>query len=438
MSMNHDYHSIRTSTKWKKAVKTPLFLLFHVMLAAVIGFLALWSVYSLPTASIDKNVKASSSVFSNEGTFPNLFKWCTSKLDNFTDAVMLLEASNDYEADSMQKAMLNYRGSIDDKTPCDTLIAHYENGVEFTEHVTYPRYWHGYLVWLKPLLLVFNYQTIRIINGILQIIAVIWICFRLWEKGKNALILPIALTYGMLMPVALSYSLQFSSCFYIVALSILLLLYTSKNKAHYVFLYAGVLTAYFDLLTYPIAAFGIPAVMYLALYNKDGLKKKLVKLFALGACWGFGYIGMWSLKWLIGGIITGVNVLEDAQAAIRFRISRSYNGTNYSLSNCINTCVNLFAKTPCTYLVCLYCLWESFMIVRNWRKKHIALKDCLSLCLPFVLVALLPLVWYAITLNHSTIHAFFTNKALSVSVLALMMLFTNIARFQKNTLARNQ
>ena len=426
---NHSFFP--ENIKWKKSVKTLLLLLLNVIVAAVIGMLALCGVYSLPTASIDKNVRASASVFSREGCYPKLYKWCTSQLDNFTDAIILLEAANSVEADSFQKAMLNYRGKIDDKSPYDVLIAHYEEGIEFTKNTTYPRYWHGYHIWIKPLLLIFNYQTIRIINGVFQLGIGVWICYRLFRMKKTEFIIPLGITYGMLMPVTLAKSLQFSSCFYVAAFSVLLLLYSGKQKACYVFLYAGILTAFFDFLTYPIATFGIPAVMYFALYREEYVKGNLVRLLNLGVCWGVGYIGMWSLKWIICGMITGVNVLENAQSAIQLRTSRSYNGKTFSLFNCVKTCFDQFTKTPCTYMVCAYCLWKSIMTVKNWRKNRISTSGYLNICIPFVLIALLPLAWYAMALNHSSIHIYFTNKAISVSVFALMILFTSIAGSKK-------
>lgn len=437
MIKDSDKISVQAEGKWKREIRMILLLLFNIISASIIGTLALCGAYSLPTTPIDRNVKASVAVLSSEGIYPILYDWCTSKLDNATDAVMLLEAANNYDVDSIQKAMLNYRGKIEGKTSFDTLIAHYENGTDFTDNVTYPRYWHGYHIWLKPLLCFFDYQAIRIINCIFQVAIGICICYTLFKKKKVEYIIPVVLTYGMLMPIALAKSLQFSSCYYIAALSVLLLLHTSKNKARYVFLYAGVLTAYFDFLTYPIATFGIPAVMYYSLYKDDRLKEKLLKLIGFGFCWSLGYIGMWGLKWFIGGIIAGVNIFEDAQGAIQFRISRSYNGTNFTILNCISTCLHLFFKTPCSYFVCGYCLWKSILTVKNWGKSHVSIKGCLDICIPLALLAFLPLLWYAVALNHSSIHDYFTNKALSVSVFALMMMFTNIACSKKRALILN-
>lgn len=37
----------------------------------------------------------------------------------------------------------------------------------------------------------------------------------------------------------------------------------------------------------------------------------------------------------------------------------------------------------------------------------------------YIVVSLAPLIWYAFATNHSQIHAWFTNKACAVSVMAI-------------------
>lgn len=66
--------------------------------------------YSLLIAPIENHVNSSAAIFEEEGAYPSLFSWSTSQLDNFTDAVMLLEAADDTANSAINKAMLVYRG----------------------------------------------------------------------------------------------------------------------------------------------------------------------------------------------------------------------------------------------------------------------------------------------------------------------------------------
>ena len=48
-----------------------------------------------------------------------------------------------------------------------------------------------------------------------------------------------------------------------------------KNKYGYFFLIIGMMTSFFDLLTYPVATFGIPIILFFILENKslkEGIK----------------------------------------------------------------------------------------------------------------------------------------------------------------------
>ena len=60
-----------------------------------------------------------------------------------------------------------YRG-INGGAPVPALIDRYLYGLEYTYYHPYTRYWHGFLIIIKPLLEFFSLYGIRIINGIAQ------------------------------------------------------------------------------------------------------------------------------------------------------------------------------------------------------------------------------------------------------------------------------
>ena len=150
-----------------KAVKTAGLLLLSLLSAACIGTLLLCGAYALPTGPIDENVRKSAEILEKEGTYPSLFSWCLSTLDNFTDSYMLLEAADPTEEPLLHRALLN-RPGVGSRDPRKALTDHYLGGEPFPEGTGYTRYWHGYQIWLKPLLSVTTYGGIRILNGIFQ------------------------------------------------------------------------------------------------------------------------------------------------------------------------------------------------------------------------------------------------------------------------------
>ena len=94
-----------------KSVKTFGIMLGCIVLSAILGTLLLCGAYLLPTESMEKNVRNSAEIFVREDTYPELYSWCTSTLDYFSDAYMLLEASYYSEGTVLERALRNVRVS---------------------------------------------------------------------------------------------------------------------------------------------------------------------------------------------------------------------------------------------------------------------------------------------------------------------------------------
>lgn len=417
-----------TAKYLKKGVAAVLNLVF----AVAVGTAFLFGAFSLPVDSIEQNVSESASVMQEEGTYRYIFTWCISRLDNFTDSIMLLEAADDTDASLSDKVFNVYHGAVTDSNPQETLVKHYNDGVPFSEKIDYARYWHGYLVILKPLLTIMNYNSIRILNGIVQTALFAVICALLYKQKLKAFIIPYALCYLMLMPVALANSLQFSSCYYIFTVStiVLLLLKNSKiNKAvPWVFLNIGIAVAYFDFLTYPVVTFGIPAVFYLVLRSGDSLETRLGNTVRMGLCWCFGYGGMWASKWIVASVITGTNVIENAFSSVEERMSSvSADGlTKYTVFSSEVTNFSTFLWTPIAILVVVFC---SIVAYKYICKKRLDLAKAGSIILPFAVIAVINILWYAFTVNHSSVHFWFTNKTCVTSCIAILFALVSVAKY---------
>ena len=255
-------------------VKSAGIVILNLFAAVVLGVVLLTAAYSLPSKNIGKNAKKSAEILQPESSYPILFSWCTSKLDNQDDAIMLAEASySNSESSALETALMAYRGEIEGGGIFHSFVSHYISGAEYTDRVSYSRYWHGYHLFLNPLLEIMDYGGIRILNSIIQFLLVILVSVLLAKRNAGLFILPYIFTYLMLNPLVLGKSMQFSSCFYLFTFGIItLLMLPDGNRSKYaflVFLNIGIWTAYFDFLTYPIAAFGIPAVLYIVLLGRE-------------------------------------------------------------------------------------------------------------------------------------------------------------------------
>ncbi len=97
-------------------------------------------------------------------------------MDNYTDTLMLFEAASADELPPLQAMMTNTAYNVDNfETLADDLAWYIEKdwstGAQRTdapalEPFSYARYWHGYLIWLRPLLLLMPYTGVRIVQYI--------------------------------------------------------------------------------------------------------------------------------------------------------------------------------------------------------------------------------------------------------------------------------
>ena len=264
-------------------MKKTLFTYITAFLCSVIGgsFL-LAAAYALPQRSIDKHVEESVAVLTEEGNYPVETPGILGTMrDNYTDAIMLNMASYDSKYPLLQKAFGNYKKRNSDKYAV-TWLEHRND--KDAKSVSYARYWHGYLVPLKLLLEVFNYQQIRSLIIFTDLLLIVWICLLMQKKGRNRYIFPFLITLMFFPLNIVGKSLQFSTVFIPVLLEILVMLKYEKNfHAQYglLFLFSGIVTAYLDLLTYPLVRkrrrrrFLMSFVRNTRLLN--GIKKPLAK-----------------------------------------------------------------------------------------------------------------------------------------------------------------
>jgi len=407
-------------------------LLVRVLAAVLAGVLLLTLVYCIPTEPIEQNLALSAEVFAAEGVMPELFPWCTSILDNQTDAVMLSHAAHTTAESPIVQAMTANRHHIDGLDSPAALVAHYLGGQPFDTQIPYYQYWHGYLVFLKPLLYFTTYQGIRLINTFAQAVLLILLCGLMLRKGLKRCLVPFLISLAFLMPVTLAMSLQFSTCYYILTLGSIAILLAKDHldqKDAFIFLYIGIATAFFDFLTYPIATLGIPAVFYFSILTCKNIQESFSRGVKICFSWGFGYGIMWAGKWLVGSLITGINILTTASSKIAERTSvntTSQGSLVEDLYTALSINIRSFLHSPVVLILALYVLTVLFLLFLSWKKKRFTVSEAATALFPFLVLAFLPPIWYMVTANHSTIHHWFTYKALIVSAFAGMCALTHL------------
>lgn len=160
--------------------------------SAVVGTLLLVLVFLLPVGPMRKNVEKSVSDMLKTGDeIPEdaFSQYLWKNRETYTDAIMVQNAIERLpDKNAYEHAMWMYHYDLEEDvwTPEDSLKAFcesHENVNNMYLHI-YARYWHGYLLYLKPLLLLFSWQHVVWLELLAQIALMIWVLVTAIRKKK--------------------------------------------------------------------------------------------------------------------------------------------------------------------------------------------------------------------------------------------------------------
>ncbi|MEX1551508.1 hypothetical protein [Enterococcus sp. C50] len=362
--------------------------------------LTLAAAYSIPDRFLSSHVDSSIKVFEKEGEYPaiNSANETGTKLDNFTDKLMV------------KKSMKNHKLSL------------IENIMSING---YPRYWHGYQVFLRPLLAVMSLGSIRMIYASLLFLLIGIISHFLIKRTDIYLGIAFLLSLAVANVAVFFFSMQFSNILLLTLFALLLLLvkpklFQEKSNTLLYFFSIGSLANFFDLLTTPLISWGLPIIVLFYINSKDisrqdtSLGKKLGLFLSTGFFWSIGYGLTWLSKWLISSVILKQNVVRDAFNRILFRTEGS---DKYPLQRLTMLKENFALMYPKVVILLLAttCLVFLYLAYKN-RTGHLPLQ---FVCM-FLLIAMTPYIWYNVLANHSQIHRWFTYRTQIVTTFAIL------------------
>lgn len=433
---------------------------FIVLMIIFFGSLTVTSL--IPSSALEKNVIKTSEVYKKEGE-KRLVNVLGKKdyIFIFTDALMVNTAysiDSNHPITSFMLARKNY-------IPGQTTVVHEDSqynlgssenyhdeygnvyqaaelyglmhGEKITDSYEYARYWHGYLVFLRPLLSLMSINGIRALNFIIIAACIVSIFFLVRKKcGFRAAILFIL---PLLMINVFVLSLGLSDVYDIIiamlaSIALLLLIDVQEGAGIYFFIF-GCLTAFIDLLTIPLVTLCIPLYTFFLCrhrlygkYEERELKQKILTelgtFIILCYSWTLGYILTWATKWIITEVFLERKTIFIALEQIRYRAADGK--ISYLLALKAN--FKNFGFWP--PLLTILAIASDFGIRYNLGRKNgenpvQAIKqntnEKLANIIPFVLTSILPFIWILVVRQHSAIHAFFVNRIFVVSLLGILL-----------------
>ncbi|MFR9557768.1 MAG: hypothetical protein SNH99_09095 [Rikenellaceae bacterium] len=386
------------------------------------------------------NIVRSSEAIDDEGLYKTYCNFKLFQMDNCTDAVMLNIAAGVDSSKPVESAMMNYMnryqnsGYFDLAKDTKRVVLGDTDGLK--DRMSYARYWHGYQIPLRPLLVLIDWSKIRVLNFVIfagLLFASIWL---IRKKLSTAVAVIFCISLILINFPLVPLTMQFSTCFYLMFLGVIAILYcpklTNSDAAIYSTFFAiGALTSFFDFLTTPQITLGFPMIIHMLL-NKPNDKVKLVVVLSL--VWTFGYGSIWASKWLVGSLLTGNNILADAMGSVGERSSNLYRGMEMTIPNIINFIwVNIKARS----LEVLVYGAAAVIVVLGWiYSKVVKSIDIVKEYAYLLLIAMIVPVWFYFLRNHSIQHGWFTWRAIVLSIFSLLLFVyytTDIKQLFKKT-----
>jgi putative flippase GtrA len=378
-----------------KLIDKPILFSFTIIvLLSVLYVFALTVVFIPPNAAIEKRVNGSIEQIEREGLYPRVGSYRGAHLDNFTDRVMYRTTLRN--SNNPLKAALEMNG--------------------------YHRYWHGYITFLRPLSLFVGYNNIRYLNIFviftLFFMSAYFLAKRLNFMSAIAYIISLCMVHVYIFPL----SMQYSSVFIIMMISVIVICKISNNVKpnilFYFFVIIGSLTNFFDFLTAPITTLVYPAAIAFFIFQRQE-KQSTLQIIKNSTAWFMGYAGTWIAKWIIVWAALGLSPLQTAYGAIKFRLFGGKLGeTEYVLNRFgmfLSNGRNMFPNLAILLGILIIIAWFVWFL-KNQRHNKNALK-----ILPVLMLCLYPYIWYFILANHSQIHAGFTYRAQAGAVFTALL-----------------
>ena len=427
----------------KKVIKYTVFILMIIIFCITLTLSSI-----IPKRYIEGNVKESALILNRETNrlmIPIYSKDLYMKFDNFTDSLMIntvysintktpfyssVVARKNYIDGTTETIYPDTTGELKSSSKYNELnqVGDLMDTVnnDTTESFEYARYWHGYLIFLRPLLTIMNVTQIRILLVIIFAILAIVLLNMIYKKIN--LTTMIIFLMGMMISdyFYIGISLQGAPVFLICIISSIIVMSEKWKDKNLLFLIIGGLTSFFVFFTVPIITLGIPLLLYVLLEQKNKnirYKELYLNMIKLIIFWGIGYLGIWLSKWILADIIYHKGIINLAVSQLKYRAVVK-DGNIFD----IYTRMFLVIGKP---LGISFIITISMLIYKIIRYKTLALKFNIKAILPYIFIALIGIIWYVILSEHSLQHYFFTYRNFFFILICILLMTCNILREDK-------
>ena len=174
------------------------------------------------------------------------------------------------------------------------------------------------------------------------------------------------------------------------------------------------------------------------------LKDDMKDILQYSIMWAVGYLGMWILKWTIADVLYNSGTWKSALEQLVYRINgthKKYGG--FSMVEVIKNNFIWFDIFQIEYggisgshVIIISLIMGVIYITKEllFSKKYYNL-ECMcndirsraSYAVPYLIIAIIPIIWYIVLQNHSYFHSYFTYRNLLIFSLGINFFILSFA-----------
>lgn len=406
-----------------------------VIAAGVVGLMLLAGAFLLPTERIRANVENSIGTFTWESDYFSVTRSIPgSQLDNYTDALYLNQALIGRKDIGLRESILGgNRYQVEgDLSPVNNLLEVLNHPENATIVSTHSRFFNGYEVAVKAMLLFTDYSGIRQFNLLLEFFLLFFLCHLMLKRNLTDYILPVIIALMFINPLTVALNMAFSGFYYCMIIPcIIILSYNEKlvasGKYWIFFEIVGACSFYFNMNYFQLVTFGVPLIFYFLINGFPKRIPNLLKTVALFfSAWFIGYAGMMVFKWVVYAIAIKPDIFSEMFNTIVSRFSAN-NGTED---------ISRFEAVGANISIAIGDLWWNlieigfvlFCFVKLFAKRKGSFQISASNLTFMLIMLLLPLARYSIYANHVYIHSWVTYRILLLTVMTFNVLIVKVKK----------
>lgn len=412
---------------------------YLVTLFALVTLLVLTA--CIPNSKIYKGINDSAEYFSgNENFRRTAGNRIDSIQDNYADSI-LLNVMWHVDSNNPVRTVID-TGYYDTEAanPIKSLKDAVDNNLP--DNVNYTRYWHGSMIWLRPLLVFTDVVGARyIVFGVICALLLI-LCIMLLYRRQYLAAASLILSMCGIQFWKLSLALEYQPAFLVaLIMCILFVHYESRGDNSIIVLsvISGVAVSFTDFLTTELVTILLPLLIVMTMRAaSQRIRAFKQEMMFAGRCflaWGISYTLTFIAKWTVASIVTGTSQFGMALSSVEERVAGTDGRETLPLLNQIfgaplSNISTLFmgheyrldyGSIIVGLILTLMVLGSVFYLFRTDRYQK-------TLALVCLVIGLLPYVRYIVLNNHSYLHVFFTYRTQCITIYALVaMIGSNVS-----------